>query len=347
MDQVEQRQARGLVLLGDRDDEPEVRLHERALGVVAVHGPSRRSSRFLAGVRPLPREQVLARSVAVLDLLREADLVVLGEQRVLPDVGEVEPDEIFFVPLDTLLRHRSILRSGTANQRRRVGLDSTAALRHPGARRIRVLYDTDLVKRPFRVRVLTSRRRTKLPAGVVHDALRGGREPMADDVEIAILTATFDARAGRRGSARRGPRAVRRADPRTSAACRNVDLRRVGHAGWPIPGDREVGRRPTRSRRTSTPPLMTEMAAEARPARSRPSPTSTSTTPSPPTISLVATRSTGAAKRAGVTSGGGGRPGPWRRRGRRRRSPCRSRGCRPRSCARRPRAARTRRRRRR
>ena len=47
----------------------------------------------------------LARRVAALDLLREADLVVLGEQRVLPDVGEVEPDEIFLVPLDTLLRH--------------------------------------------------------------------------------------------------------------------------------------------------------------------------------------------------------------------------------------------------
>ena len=50
-------------------------------------------------------EQLLARGVAVLDLLRETDLVVLGEERVLPDVGEVEPDEIFLVPLDTLLRH--------------------------------------------------------------------------------------------------------------------------------------------------------------------------------------------------------------------------------------------------
>ena len=58
--------------------------------------------------------QLLARSVAILDLLREANLVVLGEQWVLPDVGEVEPDEILFVPLDSLLRHRPILRSGQA-----------------------------------------------------------------------------------------------------------------------------------------------------------------------------------------------------------------------------------------
>ena len=41
--------------------------------------------------------------VAGLDGLGEADLVVLGQQRVLPDVGEVEPDEVFLVALDTLL----------------------------------------------------------------------------------------------------------------------------------------------------------------------------------------------------------------------------------------------------
>ena len=35
LDEVEQRQAGGLVLLGDRDDEPQVRLDERALGVLA------------------------------------------------------------------------------------------------------------------------------------------------------------------------------------------------------------------------------------------------------------------------------------------------------------------------
>ncbi len=41
----------------------------------------------------------------MLDLLGEADLIVLRQQRILADVGEIEPDEIFFVALDTLLRH--------------------------------------------------------------------------------------------------------------------------------------------------------------------------------------------------------------------------------------------------
>ena len=40
------------------------------------------------------------------DGLRQPDLVVLGEQRVLPDVREVEPDEVFFVALDSLLGQR-------------------------------------------------------------------------------------------------------------------------------------------------------------------------------------------------------------------------------------------------
>ena len=66
----------------------------------------RRSSRFLVGVSAFAAvEQLLARRVALLDLLGEADLVVLREQRILADVGEIEPDEIFLVALDTLLRH--------------------------------------------------------------------------------------------------------------------------------------------------------------------------------------------------------------------------------------------------
>ena len=72
----------------------------------------RRSSRFLAGgERPCRRRRARSRAALPASIcLRQADLVVLGEQRVLPDVGEVEPDEIFFVPLDTLLRHAVTLR---------------------------------------------------------------------------------------------------------------------------------------------------------------------------------------------------------------------------------------------
>ena len=67
----------------------------------------RRSSRFFAGVSFFAGRRSISsrRGVAALDLLGEADLVVLGEQRVLPDIGEIEPDEVFLVPLHTLLRH--------------------------------------------------------------------------------------------------------------------------------------------------------------------------------------------------------------------------------------------------
>ena len=70
----------------------------------------RRSSRFFAGVSDFALQHLLARSVATLDLLREANLVVLREQWVLPDVRQVEPDEILFVTLNTLFRQGPILR---------------------------------------------------------------------------------------------------------------------------------------------------------------------------------------------------------------------------------------------
>jgi hypothetical protein len=56
------------------------------------------SSCWLAGLFQL------SGGVAGLDGLGEADLVVLGEQRVLADVGEVQADEVFFVPLHAIFR---------------------------------------------------------------------------------------------------------------------------------------------------------------------------------------------------------------------------------------------------
>ena len=105
LDQVEERQARRLVLLGDRHDQAQVRLHERALGVVTLAG--RAPQLALLGGRELlaAADQLLARRVARLDLLGEPNLVVLREQRVLPDVGEIQADEIFLVAFDSLLRH--------------------------------------------------------------------------------------------------------------------------------------------------------------------------------------------------------------------------------------------------
>src|SRR6185295_17495597 len=84
--EVEQREAGRLVLLRDRHDETQVRLHERALRVVAeARGAAQLT--LLGGRERLPTvEQLFARGVALLDLLREPDFVVLGEQRVLADV---------------------------------------------------------------------------------------------------------------------------------------------------------------------------------------------------------------------------------------------------------------------
>ena len=76
--------------------------------VRSASSPSRSASPQLAllgAVRLLP-PVVELRDGAALPAsicLGEADLVVLGEQRVLPDVGEVQPDEVFLVPLDAIL----------------------------------------------------------------------------------------------------------------------------------------------------------------------------------------------------------------------------------------------------
>ena len=67
----------------------------------------RLNSRRLAGVRSLTFVgQVELGGAAPLDGLGQADLVVLREQRVLADIGQVEPDQILLVALDALLRQR-------------------------------------------------------------------------------------------------------------------------------------------------------------------------------------------------------------------------------------------------
>ena len=46
-----------------------------------------------------------ARVGALFDHLGEAHLVVLGEQRILADVGEVEADKVLLVALYAIFRH--------------------------------------------------------------------------------------------------------------------------------------------------------------------------------------------------------------------------------------------------
>ena len=70
----------------------------------------RRSSRRRAGVSVLRRvAQLLLGLASRLDCLGEPNLVILGEKGVLPDVGEIEANEIFLVALDSLLRQRCLV----------------------------------------------------------------------------------------------------------------------------------------------------------------------------------------------------------------------------------------------
>ena len=108
LDEVEQRQAGRLVLLGDRHHEAQVRLHELALGLFALAGDAAQLTLLGGGERVTGVEHG-DRLVAGLDGLGEADLVVLGEQRVLPDVGEIETNEVFVVAVDAVFGHLVLL----------------------------------------------------------------------------------------------------------------------------------------------------------------------------------------------------------------------------------------------
>ena len=66
---------------------------------------ARRSSRLRAGGDVLRRVELGDRGLAGLDLLRQADLVVLGEEHVLADVREIQPDQVFLVAFDAIFRH--------------------------------------------------------------------------------------------------------------------------------------------------------------------------------------------------------------------------------------------------
>ena len=104
LDQVEQRQAGGLVLLGDRDHQAEVGLDEGLLGLLALQDGAAQLALLGRGEALGGRRQLGLRLAAGLDGLGQADLVVLGQQRVLTDVGQIQPDQILVVSLEALLR---------------------------------------------------------------------------------------------------------------------------------------------------------------------------------------------------------------------------------------------------
>ena len=53
--------------------------------------------------------ELVDRGLAGLDLLGEPNLVVLGEQRVLTDIGQIQANQVFFVALDAIFRHELLL----------------------------------------------------------------------------------------------------------------------------------------------------------------------------------------------------------------------------------------------
>src|SRR5207248_275471 len=88
-----------------------------------------------------------ARSVAIFDVLGEPNLVVFGQEGILTDVREIEPDQIFFIPLHSLLGHRSNPSSRRCDPVQNADVKA-AAPASQGFTDPR-MYDTDLVKPPF------------------------------------------------------------------------------------------------------------------------------------------------------------------------------------------------------
>ena len=113
LDEVDERQPRRLILLGDRHDETQVGLHELTLGLLA---PASSAAQLTpAGRRDVPAAGLngLDRRSACFDRLRQADLIVLGEQGVLTDVSQVQTNEILVISwLNAIIGHGGSLSSG-------------------------------------------------------------------------------------------------------------------------------------------------------------------------------------------------------------------------------------------
>jgi len=105
LDEVEQWQTGSLVFLRNRNHETQVGLHELPLRTRAI---ALGLLQFAAAIGRDLRIVLLELGggfLAAFDRLGQANFVVLGEECVLTDVGEVEPNEIFFVPINPVFRH--------------------------------------------------------------------------------------------------------------------------------------------------------------------------------------------------------------------------------------------------
>ena len=109
LDEIQQGQPRRLILLRDRHHQAQVRLHERFLGTrpltLDAHQAEALRGADVGGVSVGTALEGFLGGEALLDLLGKPDFVVLGEQGILADVGQVQPDEIFLVTFDPLFGH--------------------------------------------------------------------------------------------------------------------------------------------------------------------------------------------------------------------------------------------------
>jgi hypothetical protein len=121
--EVEEGEPRRLVLLGNRDHQPQVGLDELPPGALAPLGRLLELA-ALAALDAAGLLELGARVPARVDVLGQAGLVVLGEELVAADLVELDPDEVLVVALGALcdLGHvPSFIRSGAAILRRSPG----------------------------------------------------------------------------------------------------------------------------------------------------------------------------------------------------------------------------------
>src|SRR5207302_2746771 len=93
LDEIQQRQARRLILLGDRDDQSQVGVDE-GLGRLFARVGRAQQLRTLSPGELLTLGQLGARLSPGLDGLGQADLVILCEQLVAPDLVQIQANEI-------------------------------------------------------------------------------------------------------------------------------------------------------------------------------------------------------------------------------------------------------------
>ncbi len=136
--EVEQWQLSGLVLLGNRHDEPEVGLDERLRSLVALSDRTPQLALFGNG-QLLARTHFRSSCPAGLYGLCEPRLVVFCQQRVLADVVQVEADQVLLGLSGMIIRHlvRHPHTKGTHSRSLTVSQRPPSRARHQGTSSVR------------------------------------------------------------------------------------------------------------------------------------------------------------------------------------------------------------------